>query len=34
MGLMSNGMILAVKNDDNLAIMEVPDFIKEGTELN
>ncbi|MCX6717287.1 MAG: Holliday junction resolvase RuvX [Candidatus Taylorbacteria bacterium] len=34
MGLMSNGMILAVKNDDNLAIMEVPDFIKEGTELS
>ena len=34
MGLMSNGMILAVKDDDNLAIMEVPDFIKEGTELS
>jgi putative transcription antitermination factor YqgF len=34
MGLLSNGMILAVKNDDKLAIMEVPDFIKEGTELS
>jgi len=34
MGLLSNGMILAVKTDDKLAIMEVPDFIKEGTELS
>lgn len=32
-GLESNGMILAVGNEENLAIMEVPDFIKEGTEL-
>jgi len=34
MGLLSNGMILAVKSDDKLAIMEVPDFIKEGMELS
>ncbi len=34
MGLISDGMILAVKSDDKLAIMEVPDFIKEGTELS
>ena len=34
MGLLSNGMILAAKTDDKLAIMEVPDFIKEGTELS
>ena len=34
MGLLSNGMILAVKYEDKLALMEVPDFIKEGTELN
>jgi len=34
MGLLSDGMILAVKSDDKLAIMEVPDFIKEGTELS
>jgi len=33
MGLLSNGMILAVKSDDKLALMEVPDFIKEGTIL-
>lgn len=33
MGLMSNGMILAVKSEDNLALMEVPDFIKEGSIL-
>ncbi len=34
MGLLSNGMILAAKTDDKLAILEVPDFIKEGTELS
>ena len=34
MGLASNGMILAVKTLDRLAIIEVPDFIKEGTMLN
>ncbi|MFA6797444.1 MAG: Holliday junction resolvase RuvX [Candidatus Paceibacterota bacterium] len=34
MGLMSDGMILAAKTGDNLAIMEVPDFIAEGTELS
>ena len=34
MGLLSNGMILAVKSEDKLALMEVPDFIKEGTILN
>jgi len=34
MNLESNGMILAAKTDDKLAIMEVPDFIKEGTELS
>jgi len=34
MGLLSNGMILAAKTDDKLAIMEVPDYIKEGTELS
>jgi len=34
MGLESNGMILAAHTDDKLAIMEVPDFIKEGTELS
>ncbi len=33
MGLLSNGMILAVKSEDNLALIEVPDFIKEGTIL-
>ena len=33
MGLISNGMILAVKSDDKLALMEVPEFIKEGTIL-
>ena len=33
MGLESNGMILAVNNEDSLAIMEVPDYIKEGTTL-
>jgi putative transcription antitermination factor YqgF len=34
MGLSSNGMILAAKSEDKLALMEVPDFIKEGTQLN
>lgn len=34
MGLESDGMILAVHTEDKLAIMEVPDFIKEGTELS
>ncbi|MFA6227500.1 MAG: Holliday junction resolvase RuvX [Candidatus Paceibacterota bacterium] len=34
MGLQSNGMILAAHTGDSLAIMEVPDFIKEGTELS
>jgi len=33
MGLLSNGMILAAKSDDKLALMEVPGFIKEGTIL-
>lgn len=33
MGLMSDGMILAAKSEDALALMEVPDFIKEGTIL-
>ncbi len=33
MGLLSNGMILAAKSEDKLALMEVPDFIKEGTIL-
>jgi methionine--tRNA ligase beta chain len=33
MGLLSNGMILAVKSDDKLALMEVPEFVKEGTIL-
>lgn len=33
MGLMSDGMILAVKSEENLALMEVPDFIKEGSIL-
>ncbi len=34
MGFESNGMILAAKTGENLAIMELPDFIEEGTELN
>ncbi|MFH1454799.1 MAG: Holliday junction resolvase RuvX [bacterium] len=34
MGLLSNGMILAVKSEDSLVLMEVPDFVKEGTILN
>ncbi len=33
MGMMSNGMILAAKSGDNLALMEVPDFIDIGTIL-
>ncbi len=33
MGLMSDGMVLAVKSDESLALMEVPDFVKEGTIL-
>jgi len=33
MGLLSNGMILAVKSEDKLALMEVPEFVKEGTIL-
>lgn len=33
MGFLSDGMILAAKSDDKLALMEVPDFIKEGTIL-
>jgi putative transcription antitermination factor YqgF len=33
MGMLSNGMILAVKSEENLALMEVPDFIKEGSIL-
>ncbi len=33
MGLLSNGMILAAKSEDKLALLEVPDFIKEGTQL-
>jgi putative transcription antitermination factor YqgF len=34
MGLESNGMILAAHTGEKLAIMEVPDFIEEGTELS
>lgn len=34
MGLLSNGMILAAQSSEKLALMEVPDFIKEGTSLN
>jgi putative transcription antitermination factor YqgF len=33
MGMLSNGMILAVKSEENLALMEVPEFIKEGSIL-
>lgn len=33
MGLMSNGMILAAKYDEKLALMEVPEFIEIGTQL-
>ncbi len=34
MGMQSNGMILAVKSEENLALLEVPDFIKEGSALS
>lgn len=34
MGLESNGMILAVKSGEKLALMEVPDFIEEGSKLS
>jgi len=34
MGLLSDGMILAVKSGDLLSLMEVPDSIKEGSRLN
>lgn len=34
MGLLSDGMILAAKSEDGLALMEMPDFIKEGTKLS
>ena len=33
MGLLSDGMILAAKSEDKLSLLEVPDFIKEGTIL-
>ncbi|MFA5934377.1 MAG: Holliday junction resolvase RuvX [Candidatus Paceibacterota bacterium] len=33
MGFSSNGMILAVKSEEKLALMEVPDFVKEGSIL-
>lgn len=33
MGLESNGMILAVNNGDKFALMEVPEYIEEGTKL-
>ena len=33
-GLESNGMILAVKANDKIALMEVPDFIEEGSQLS
>jgi methionine--tRNA ligase beta chain len=33
MGLESNGMILAVNNDDKFALMEVPEYIEEGTKF-
>ena len=33
MGLLSNGMILAVKSEEQLALMEVPEYIKEGSIL-
>ncbi len=33
MGLESNGMVMAVHSEDNFALMEVPDSIKEGTKL-
>lgn len=34
MGLISDGMILAVKSNDSLSLMEVPEYIKEGSRLN
>jgi len=33
MGLLSNGMILAAKSGDKLALVEMPDFIEIGTKL-
>lgn len=33
MGLESNGMILAVHSGDNFTLMEVPDYIEEGTKF-
>ena len=33
MGLESNGMILAVNDGEKFALMEVPDYIKEGTKF-
>ena len=33
MGLLSDGMILAAKSENRLSLLEVPDFIKEGTIL-
>ena len=34
MGMESDGMILAAKNEDEFAIIKVPNYIKEGTELS
>ncbi len=34
MGLESNGMILAAKSGDKLSLMEVPEYIAEGSKLN
>lgn len=33
MGLLSNGMILAAKSGDKLALVEMPDFVEIGTKL-
>ena len=33
MGLESNGMILAVNDGEKFALMEVPDYIEEGTKF-
>jgi methionyl-tRNA synthetase len=33
MGLLSNGMILAAKSGDKLALVEMPEFIEIGTKL-
>ncbi len=33
MGLESNGMILAVNDGEKFALMEVPDYIAEGTKF-